>query len=89
MKTEKDLEDLKKKINKLFPDFKQLFTLTPEEVEILEMDILPDSIEEYETHGKWSLYKLEFCKKLINRIKKFQDEKYNQDKQRNNTDYTY
>lgn len=50
------------------------FTLTAEEVEMLEMDILPDSIEEYGTHGQWSLDKLKFCKKLLNRINKYKDE---------------
>ena len=54
---------------------RSLFTLTAEEIEMLEMDILPDSIEEYETHGRWSLYKLEFCKKLLSRIKNYQNGK--------------
>lgn len=50
------------------------FTLTAEEAEMLEMDILPDSIEEYKTHGRWSMEKLEFCKNLLTRINQWQDE---------------
>lgn len=59
----------------IFPTTKSqsLFPLTAEEVEQLEMDILPDIIEEYKTHGRWSMEKLEFCKNLLNRIKQ-QDE---------------
>lgn len=50
------------------------FELTAKELEILEMDILPDSIEEYETYGQWYADRLEFCKNLLIRIKNWQDE---------------
>lgn len=56
-----------------------LFTLTAGELETLEMDILPDSIEEYETHGKWSIDRLGFCKDLLYRIKQWRDEQKDND----------
>ena len=52
-----------------------LFTLKAEEVEQLEMDILPDIIEEYKTHGRWYMERLEFCKNLLTRIKQWNENK--------------
>ena len=67
---ESELAELKLQITNSQP----LFTLTAVEMGMLEMDILPDSIEEYKTHGRWSREKLEFCKNLLTRIKEWQDE---------------
>lgn len=76
MKTEKDLEDLKQKINELFPDFKQPFTLTSDEVIIVNHFLTCDKrrLEQEEKSFENDLM-IKDLDHILNKIKLWQDEK--------------